>query len=155
MKKIATIPLIALSLIMLGAGCAQENLTVNYVQQKNVTANDYYVMAEGAVFRGTGDLDGVDVVRVECELQSKTCIENGFGLTKTGLAVLYSSKTYEIVESSASRIVGEYQGLAQTHHVEINLITKEVTFTEADNGSSDARVLKLEDGTSALAKMKK
>ncbi len=140
-------------IILLGAGCTQSKVSVDFVQQKNVTSNAYFVMAEGAVFRGNEDLGGVDVVRVDCDLQNEICVQNGFGLTKHASAILYNSKTYSIVEASASRIVGEYQGLAQTHHVEINLLTKEVTFTETDSGSSDTRAFELEDGSSALAKM--
>lgn len=133
----------------------KNNVAVSFIQQKNVTSDAYFVMAEGAIFLGNGDLNGVDVVRVDCNLQSKACVQNGFGLTKSGLTVLYNSKTYTIVESTASRVVGEYIGLTQTHHIEINLLTKEVVLTETDNGSSDTRVFQLEDGTSALEKMKK
>lgn len=154
MKKVINISLITLALIMLGAGCAQGSIGISHVQKKDVIVNDYYVMAEGAIFRGSDALGGIDVVRVDCYLENGTCVQSGFGLTERGSGILYDLKTYDIIESSASRVIGKYKGLAATHHIEINLVTKEVTFTETDNDSSDAKTFKLEDGDSALEKMK-
>lgn len=153
MNKFITTSLFIAVALLSGAGC-QRGITVDYIQQKLVHSDDYYVSAEGAVFRGTGATDGVDAVRVFCTLYEKSCVQNGFGITKEGMAILYNSKTYTIIESTQTRLVAEYEAFAQVQYVEIDLLSKDVTFTEKDRDSSTVRSFILEDGVSALEKMK-
>ena len=144
MRRLTTITACALALIAAFSAGAftgttlQEGVYLHYAQAKTVgidPIDNHYISAEGAVYRGKG-FDGIDIVRVNCITDFKICNYFGFGITEDGIGVLYDTKTYSIMEQSPSRILAEYEGLAQTHYVEINLVTEEVTFTEQDKGAS-------------------
>lgn len=131
------------------SGFSQENsIEITYLQKFEI--QDYspeYIRVQGAY---KDSLQDINLVNLECNLQTDSCIESPTFINKDGIVGVVQLKEYKIIDKSPTRIVAEYRGLAAFHTFTIDLATKKVSFKNEDNDSSNFETYELVDGQTIL-----
>lgn len=132
----------------IGTVSSAKGINVNYLPEFDLNDTFYpYVEFKGAKY----DESNIDIVSFNCDLEAGVCYESLAYILGTGGAGNIGIKEYKVIESTPTRIVAEFEGLAAIHSYVIDLALEEVTFkNQGKQNSDDVAFQDVMDGSKAL-----